>query len=133
MLQTNTTYGQFEDLFTFLPVPIALLTYELRDMIEKIIPDAVEIPIPKENHADYALPSGKRHDVFAYICPTEKNVRLGFYYGDSLPDPTGVLLPEGKRQRYVGLTTVAEAHRPEIRALILAAIQERNNVLGNKK
>ncbi|MCB9134575.1 MAG: hypothetical protein H6636_04060 [Anaerolineales bacterium] len=132
MLQTNSTYGQFEDLFILLPVPIALLTYEVRDLIEKIIPNAIETPIPKENHADYALPSGQRHDVFAYLCPTEKNLRLGFYYGDILPDPAGLLLPEGKRQRYLALTSPAEAHRSEVRALLLAAIQERRTTLGDR-
>ncbi len=131
-MQTNTTYGQFEDLFILLPVPIALTAYHLRELIETLLPKGAEIPKPKENHAEYAIGSEKPSEVFGYICPMEKYVRLGFYYGDALPDPADLLLEEGKRMRYVKISTLAEAQAPEIRALIVAAIQERKNTLAGK-
>lgn len=131
-MHTNTTFGQFEDLFLFLPVPIALTAYHLREVIETILPGATEIPKPKENHAEYAIGKGKQSEIFGYICPMEKYVRLGFYYGDALPDPVGVLVGEGKRMRHVKISTLAEAQKPEIRALIAAAIQERKNTLARK-
>ena len=129
-MQTNTALGHFEDLFIMFPVPIVHIAYRVRELVEAIYPNAAEIPKPKENHAEYAIGSGKRSEIFSYICPMEKYVRLGFYYGDALPDPAGVLVGEGKRLRHVKLFTMAEAERPEIRALITAAVQERKKTLG---
>lgn len=131
-MQTNTSYGQFEDLFPLLPVPIALTAYHLREMIETLLPNATETPKPKENHAEYAIGSGKQSEVFSYICPMEQYVRLGFYYGDALPDPAGLLVAEGKRMKHVKIPTLTEAQKPEIRALIVAAIQERKTTLAGK-
>ncbi len=135
-MQTNTTFGQFEDLFPLMPVPIALIAYHLRALIETLAPNATEIPKPKENHAEYALRVGEGHskqaEIFGYLCPMDKYVRLGFYYGDALPDPGGLMVREGKRLMHVKVHTLAEANRPEIRALIVAAVQERKTTLGNK-
>jgi len=136
-MHTNESRGTFEDLFSLLPVSIALIAYHLRGLFESITPALTEIPKPKENHAEYAIGPGKRRwvhrdEVFGYICPMEQYVRLGFYYGDALPDPAGLLSGEGKRLRHVKLTTLAEAERPEIRALIKAAVQERKAALGIK-
>ncbi len=129
-MQTNTSFGQFEDLFIMFPVPIVHIAYRVRELIETIYPKATETPKPKENHAEYAIGSGRRSEIFGYICPMEKYVRLGFYYGDVLADPAGVLVEEGKRVRHVKISTMAEADRPEIRALITAAVQERKKTLG---
>ena len=137
-MHTNPSFGTFEDLFPLLPVPIALIAYRVRDLIEAVYPTATETPKPKENHADYALGqspgpgSGKRNEIFGYLCPMEKYVRLGFYYGDALPDPAGLLVGEGKRLRHVKIHTLAEAERPEIRALIVAAVQERKASVSQK-
>ncbi len=124
-MQTNATFGEFEDLFLYLPVPVVHIAYHVRDLIEGVYPKAIETPKPKENHADYALGTGKGSEIFSYICPMDKYVRLGFYYGDVLPDPAGLLVNEGKRMVHVKLYTLAEAARPEIRALLVAAVQER--------
>jgi hypothetical protein len=128
-MHTNTSSGTFEDLFPMLPVFIAHISYRLRELIEAIYPHATETSKPKENHAAYAVGSNKRNEIFGYICPMEKYVRLGFYYGDALPDPAGLLVGEGKRLRHIKLYTLADAERPEIRALIAAAVQERKATL----
>ena len=124
-MHTNPSSGTFEDLFPMLPVSIAHISYRLRELIEAVSPHVTETSKPKENHADYAIGSNKRNEIFGYICPMEKYVRLGFYYGDALPDPARLLVGEGKRLRHIKLYTLAEAERPEIRALIAAAVQER--------
>jgi hypothetical protein len=135
-MQTNTTYGQFEDLFPLMPVPMALIAYHLRALIETLASNAVETPKPKESHAEYSLRLGDGHskqaEIFGYISPMDQYVRLGFYYGDVLPDPGGLLVSEGKRLRHVKIPTLAAAKQPEIRALIVAAIQERTRTLAPK-
>lgn len=128
-MQTNPALGYFEDLFPLLPVPIALLAYRLRDLIENVAPKAFEMPNPKEHHADYGLGPNRR-EFFSYLCPMDTCVRLGFYYGDALPDPAGLLIKEGKGIRHIQLTTLADVDRPEIRALLQAAVAERKTVLG---
>ncbi|HLF88585.1 MAG TPA: hypothetical protein VI451_06565 [Anaerolineales bacterium] len=137
-MHTNSSRGTFEDLFPLLPVPIAHIAYHLRGLIGDIYSNTTEIPKPKENHADYAVGSGKRNEIFGYICPMEKYVRLGFYYGGALPDPAGLMVGEGKvgnsvsALRHVKIYSLAEAERPEICALIQAAVQERKSALGVK-
>jgi hypothetical protein len=59
-------------------------------------------------------------------------VRLGFYYGGGLPDSKKRLVGEGKRLRHIKIHSLVEADRPEVRRLLVAAIQERKKTLRRK-
>jgi hypothetical protein len=61
-------------------------------------------------------------------------VTLGFYRGGDLPDPKGLLPKSGGRQsggdlsmRSLKIVDVAQTRRPELRALIEAAVAERRD------
>jgi hypothetical protein len=124
-MQSDTSRGTFADVIHNSPATMTAIAHQLRDLIAEVYPDVVEIPKPAEQHAEYAIGRGKANQVFGYICPMAQYVRLGFYYGGSLPDPEGLLVGSGKRLRHVKLYTAAEAERPAIRALIEVAVQER--------
>jgi hypothetical protein len=124
-MQTDTSRGTFADVIHNSPPTMAAIAHQLRDLIAELYPDVIEIPKPAEQHIAYATGRDKASQIFGYICPLAQYVRLGFYYGGGLPDPEGLLVGSGKRLRHIKLYTPAEAAHPAIRALIAAAVQER--------
>jgi hypothetical protein len=51
-------------------------------------------------------------------------VRLAFYYGSTLPDPAGILLGGGSQNRFIQLGSARDLRKPEVEALIRAAIAQ---------
>jgi hypothetical protein len=51
-----------------------------------------------------------------------RGVSLSFFYGASLPDPTEILEGSGDQNRFVRLEDAAALARPDVEALIRAAI-----------
>lgn len=124
-MRTDNQRGTFEDVIQNSPSQIATIAHRLREIIAEIYPDVVEVPRPAEQHASYGIGLNKVTEIFGYICPLKDYVRLGFYYGGSLPDPSKLLVGTGKRLRHIKIYLLAEAERPEIRLLVEAAIHER--------
>ena len=125
-MKTDKTRGTFQDVIRGHSPTVTRLARYLRQVIADASPDVVEVPRPKENHADYALGTTNPAEVFGYICPLGEYVRLGFFYGGALSDPQHLLVGSGKRLRHVKLYSLQDAERPAIRRLIEAAIAERN-------
>ncbi|MGE5224760.1 MAG: DUF1801 domain-containing protein [Omnitrophica WOR_2 bacterium] len=88
------------------------------------------MPRPGEQHAGYGIGLNKQTEIFAYICLLKDYVRLGFYYGGTLPDPARLLVGEGKRLRHIKIYSLEEAARPEIADLIKAAVEERQKAMA---
>lgn len=124
-MRQDTTKGTFEDVFAQHTPEIVAIAYKLRELISAVYPDVLEIPKPGEQHIAYAIGLNKASAIFGYICPLKEYVRLGFYYGGGLPDPTQLLVGTGKRLRHIKIYALAEAEQPAIRQLIEAAIAER--------
>ena len=60
-------------------------------------------------------------DRICYIAPQKKGyVNFGFFFGAGLPDPTHLLIGEGKRLRHVKIKSVEEAKNPALAKLIAA-------------
>ena len=55
------------------------------------------------------------------LAVSPKGVALSFYHGATLPDPDGVLLGEGKQNRFIRLTSAATLAEPAVAALLNAA------------
>ena len=49
-------------------------------------------------------------------------IRIAFYYGSTLPDPQGILQGSGSQNRFIRLERARDLARPEVEALIRAAI-----------
>ena len=58
-----------------------------------------------------------------------RGVSLYFMYGVALPDPNRLLLGSGNQGRFVRLESAAMLDRPEIEALVTAAIKESDTPL----
>ncbi|MCT2584060.1 DUF1801 domain-containing protein [Actinophytocola gossypii] len=64
---------------------------------------------------------GYRHLVFT-VLPHSRHVTIGFARGVDLPDPAGVLAGSGKIHRHVKIHDEADLDRPELTALVAAAV-----------
>jgi len=90
---------------------------KLRQIIVKVAPEVVEEF--KWGRPCYATSQG----FFCYLHYTKNHVTLGFYHGNELTDPSGLLEGEGKQMRHVKLKTVKEAQSTAIKKLIQQATQ----------
>jgi hypothetical protein len=74
-------------------------------------------------------PTERASDCLVSLAVSPKGVALSFYYGASLPDPTGILLGNGNQNRYVRLLAPATVAEPAVEALIRAAIAHAKTAL----
>jgi hypothetical protein len=132
-MDTDTSRGTFEDVIQGSSTEMAAIANRLRELFSRLDPDVVEVPRPAEQHVEYGVGLIQANQIFGYICPMQKYVRLGFYYGASLPDPSRLLEGSGKRLRHIKIYTLSEAGRPEIQKLLEAAFHEREDALRSSR
>jgi hypothetical protein len=123
-------FGTFEDLMAAAVPEMRPIARRLREIIAEIDPEAVEVVRLGDGAATYGLGPKKMSEGYAYIMPYKQWVNLGFYMGATLPDPAAIMEGTGKKLRHVKVRSVEDAGRPAIRALIEAALAERNQALG---
>ena len=93
----------------------------VRDLVYDVLPATIEVVWPRQRSVGWGTGPRKGSEQFAYLLPFAKHVTLGFYHGDELPDPTGLLPTTGGRMRSLRLSSVDEVKRPELRTLIEVA------------
>ncbi len=75
---------------------------------------------------------GQRYvDMICTIIPSKKGLKLGFYKGNELPDPDGLLEGKGKISRYVEIKAEKMIASLALKKLIVAgykAYQERMKI-----
>jgi hypothetical protein len=69
-------------------------------------------------------PTERPSDCIVSIAAGANGVGLSFYHGATLPDPQKVLLGNGRQNRFVRLESAATLARPEVDALINAAVSQ---------
>lgn len=124
-MRIDTRLGTFEDVLITTTPPLANTARYLRTLIAELHPDVVEVPRPGEPTVTYDIGPKKMSEAYAYLGPQPAWLNLGFYHGAALPDPAGLLEGTGKSLRHIKLTTLEQAARPEVRALLVAAREER--------
>lgn len=125
----TTTDAGFDAILEGRPPEIGELARRLRALVAEVHPDAVEVVWAREGSAGYGLGPRKRSEHYAYLRPFTRHVGFGFFRGAALPDPAGLLEGSGKALRHVKVRTPEEAARPELRALLEAALAERRAAL----
>ena len=96
-----------------------------RKALRKRVPSAYELAYDNYNvfGIGYA-PTERPSDAVVSITAGAKGVGLCFIRGASLADPKEVLLGSGKQTRFIRVESVATLMRPEIRALLSAAVAQ---------
>jgi hypothetical protein len=96
----------------------------LRKALRKRMPTANELVWDNYNFFVIGYcPTERPSDSILSLATAANGPGLAFYHGTSLPDPHKVLLGSGKQNRFVRLESVATLERPEVEALIAAAIR----------
>jgi hypothetical protein len=108
----------------------AALIRSVRKALRKRMPTANELVYDNYNFFVIGYCSTERpSDCIVSIAAAANGVGLSFYYGASIPDPHGLLLGEGKQNRFLRLDSAAVLAQPAVEALIAAAIAHGKNPL----
>lgn len=122
---SGTRFGTFDELLADTEAPMRPVAIRLREVIQAVDPDAVEVVRLGDRAATYGLGPRKMREGYCYVLPYRGWVNLGFFQGLELADPEGLLEGSGARMRHVKVRTTEAADQPAIRALIQAARTER--------
>jgi hypothetical protein len=96
----------------------------VRKALRKRLPTANELVWDNYNFFVIGYsPTERPSDTFFSIAAAANGVGLAFYRGATLPDPHQVLLGSGSQNRFVRLESAKTLERPEIAALMSAAIE----------
>jgi hypothetical protein len=94
-----------EALLAAYPPPMQRVAAQLRVIVRRAVPDAVERVRPGWRLIGYDVPAGRRRlSYFCYVAPEAEHVHLGFEYGVFMSDPDGVLLGAGVTRKVRWLT-----------------------------
>jgi len=102
-----------------------------RNLLRRRLPTANELVYDNYNFFVIGYSSTERpSDCIVSIPAAANGVALSFYRGATLPDPHKLLLGGGRQNRFVRLASVATLARPEIQALIDAAVAQAKTPLS---
>ena len=97
----------------------------VRSAVRKRFPTANELVWDNYNFFVIGYSATERpSDSVLSLAAGASGVGLSFYRGASLPDPHGILLGSGTQNRFVRLESAKTLARPEIEALIAAAVAQ---------
>jgi len=97
----------------------------VRAALRKRLPTANELVYDNYNFFVIGYSSTLRpSDCFTQLVADAHGVRLAFYYGSTLPDPAGILLGGGNQNRFIRLVSARDLRKPEVEALIRAAVAQ---------
>jgi hypothetical protein len=102
--------------------PVRAIALAARSLVRDVAPDLIEqVDAPGKLLGYGWAPTCA--DTVCVIMPLKSGVNLGFARGAELPDPAGLLRGTGQRARHVRLETADDVARPEVRALVAAAVE----------
>jgi hypothetical protein len=96
-----------------------------RAALRKRFPTANELVYDNYNFFVIGFCASERpSDCLFSLAANSKGVGLSFYYGSTLPDPGKILLGSGNQNRFIRLESAATLDRPEVEALLSAAVAQ---------
>jgi len=97
----------------------------VRKALRKRLPTANELVWDNYNFFVIGYSATERpSDSVVSIAAAAHGVGLAFYRGTTLPDPHKILLGSGSQNRFIRLESVEVLRRPEVEALIAAAVSQ---------
>jgi len=96
-----------------------------RKALRKRLPTANELAYDNYNFLALGYcPTERPSDCIVSIAAGANGVGLSFYHGATLPDPHKILLGAGNQNRFIRLQSAEILERPEVEALIAAAVAQ---------
>ena len=109
---------------------VAKLIRSLRLATRKRFPTAIELVYDNYNFLVFGFCTTERaSDCLVSLAANAHGVTLFFYWGAKLPDPQRILQGNGKQVRSIRLESAATLKRPEVEALLQAAVDSAKNPL----
>lgn len=100
------------------------LTRAVRSALRKRFPTVNELAYEYATSVVISYtPSERGIEGIVALSADAKGVRLYFNNGASLPDPHGILLGNGRQTRFILLESAGVLDRPEVEALMTAAVR----------
>jgi hypothetical protein len=105
--------------------PMAKLIRSIRLALRKRFPTAIELVYDNYNFFVIGYsPTERPTDYIVSLAANAKGVGLSFNHGATLPDPAKILQGAGKQNRFIRLPNAAALAKPEVEALLRAAIAQ---------
>ncbi len=102
---------------------IAKLIRSARSAVRRRFPTAMELVYDNYNFLAIGFGTTERaSDCIVSLASNAKGVGLCFIYGATLPDPDKILLGSGNQTRFIRLESAATLAKPEVEALLRAAV-----------
>ena len=102
----------------------------MRQALRKRYPTANELVYDNYNFFVIGFCTTERpSDCIFSLAANAKGVGLSFYYGSTLPDPHKILMGGGSQNRFIRLPEVATLSKPEVMALLQAAVAQAKSPL----
>jgi hypothetical protein len=102
-----------------------------RSAMRRRLPSANELVYDNYNFFVIGYSATERpSDCIVSLAANAKGVGLSFYYGATLADPHGLLEGSGTQNRFIRLESAATLKRPEVSALIDAAVAQQDPPLA---
>jgi hypothetical protein len=109
---------------------MAKLIASLRTAVRKRFPAAIELVYDNYNFLVFGFCTTERaSDCLVSLAAQAKGVSLCFYWGATLPDPSKILVGSGNQVRSIRLENAATLERPEVEALLQAAVAQARHPL----
>jgi hypothetical protein len=109
---------------------MAKLITSLRKALRKRFPTSIELVYDNYNFLVFGFCTTERaSDCLVSLAAQAKGVSLCFYWGKTLPDPHKILLGRGNQVRWIRLEGPATLARPEVEALLKAAVAQAKHPL----
>ena len=110
---------------------IAKLVRAARTVLRKrFLPTAVELVYDNYNALAIAFgPTERASDAIVSLAVYASGVNLYFIYGATLPDPQHLLEGSGNQGRFIRLLDIALFDKPEVKALLQAAIEDNDTAM----
>ncbi len=109
---------------------VAKLIRSLRVAVRKRLPTAIELVYDNYNFLVFGFSTTERtSDCLVSLAANAHGVTLFFYWGKTLPDPHKILQGSGNQVRSIRLESAATLARPEVEALLKAAVVQAKSPL----
>jgi len=125
MMPVQTPAGQLAGFIAKFRPEVAKVIRSTRAALRRQFPAAVELVYDNYNFFVIGFCATERpSDCIVSLAANAKGVGLSFYYGATLPDPHKILLGGGNQNRFIRLESAATLARPEVQALLEAAVRQ---------
>jgi len=123
LANSTSAEAQLRSFVAKFDAPNQSLIRAVRRSLRKRLPTATELVYDNYNFFVIGYsPTPRPSDAVLSIAAGANGVGLCFIQGARLPDPKKVLLGSGKQTRFIRLESAAVLERPEVKALLSAAL-----------